>query len=330
MKKVNYGIIGCGAISQRHIEALKGIPNAKLVAVSDVYKPNLDRVVDAEKARGYENYRELLLDEEVDAVLILTSSGTHGEIGVDAAKAKKHVIVEKPIDTTEERARMLIEVCKKEGVMLSCIFQHRFDPAVTAVKNAIENGWLGKISDCVCRTTWYRDQAYYDCVDWRGTLRYDGGGALINQSIHYIDLMQYLLGMPAQIFGYTATLTHERIEGEDVGVAALRFSNGCLGLIEGTTGAYPGLPSSLGIYGSDGSIVIENDQIRYWNLRNGIIYEEASEKEGETAHRKQLQNITDAIIHGTAPAVTGEEALKALKIVRAIYVSAEKNRPVEL
>jgi len=329
MRIVNYGIIGCGFISKVHIEALKEIPNARLVAVSDVFRPNLDRVVEAEKVRGYHNYQELLQDKDVDAVLILTSSGTHSEIGMEAARAKKHVIVEKPIDTTEEKARLLIDVCRGEKVLLSCIFQHRFDPAVAAVKEAIQNGWLGKITSCVCRTTWYRDQEYYDHADWRGTLRYDGGGALINQSIHYIDLMQYLLGMPAQIFGYTATLAHERIETEDVGVAAVRFPGGCLGLIEGTTSAYPGMPSSLGIYGDAGSILLEGDEIRYCNLKNGKVCEILTVEEG-SAHRKQLQDITDAIEKKHMPKVTGEEALNALRIVRAIYTSAEECRPIDL
>jgi len=328
MDFVKYGIIGCGSMSSMHIEALKKIPNARLVAVADIYEPNLLRTVTKENVKGYLDYRQLLGEKDVDAVIILTSSGTHSEIGIDAAKARKHVVVEKPIDTTEERAQQLIETCKENEVLLSCIFQHRFDPAVAAVKKAIQNGWLGKITGCVCRTTWYRDQEYYDCVDWRGTIRYDGGGALINQSIHYIDLMQYLLGMPAQIFGYTARLAHERIEGEDVGVAVVRFPGGGLGLIEGTTSAYPGLPSSLGIYGDAGSVLIENDAIRYWELKNGEKYETVA-TEG-SAHRKQLQDITDAIAKGCAPKVTGEEALNALKIVRAIYASAAQHRPIDL
>jgi len=187
---------------------------------------------------------------------------------------------------------------------------------------------LGKITNCVCRTTWYRDQKYYDSVDWRGTLQYDGGGALINQSIHYIDLMQYLLGMPEQIFGYKTTLGHERMEGEDVGVAALRFPEGFLGLVEGTTCAYPGFSASLAIYGTDGSVLIENDKISYWKMRNDVSYEPQI-MEG-SSHRRQLQNITDAIMGGTKPAVTGEDALNALKIVLAIYASAEENRPIDI
>jgi len=327
MKEVRYAIIGLGAISQRHIDVLKNIPNAKLVAVCHRHEAKLNRVIGRENIDGYLDYHEMLKRDDIDAVIILTSSGTHAQIGIDVARAGKHVIVEKPIDTTEEKAEQLIKVCHEENVLLSCIFQLRFAPEIVQVKKAIEKNWLGRITGCCCRTTLYRDDEYYKSVEWRGTLEFDGGAALINQSIHFIDLMQFLLGMPDEIFGYTGTLAHEGIEGEDVGVAVAKFANGTLGTIEGTTSAYPGFSQTLAIYGDAGSIIIENDKISYWNLKNGQTYEKVSAI--ELPHQRQLQNITEAILKGEESLVNGEEALKPLKIVRAIYQSMKENRPIK-
>jgi Predicted dehydrogenases and related proteins len=327
---VNFGIIGCGGISMVHIAALKAIENAELVAVSDVFEPNLKKTAGEQRVDGYPDYHDMLKRCDIDAVIILTSNGTHAEIGIEAAQAGKSIVVEKPIDVTVEKAMKLIEACRENNVVLSCIFQHRFDPAVIAIKEAVEKGWLGKIYSCCCHTKWYRTQEYYDSVPWRGTLALDGGGALINQSIHYIDLMQYIMGGVKEVFGYTGTFAHKNIEGEDTGMAVVKFKTGAIGLIEGTTSAYPGFSCRLDIHGCEGSIMLEDDAIKYWKLMNGREPDMNLQTDMVSSHQKQLQNITDAILNDSKPEVTGSDALSALAIVQGIYCSVRKHRPVAL
>lgn len=331
MKQIlNFGLIGCGNISKTHIEALGKLPSAKFLAACDTYAPNLEAAVRAHGVRGYSSHRELLQDRDIDVVTILTASGTHSDIGIEAARAGKHVIVEKPIDVTVEAAQALIDACRESGVMLSCIFQHRFDASVTAMKQAIAQGRLGRLNGCCCHTKWYRPQEYYDAVNWRGTFKLDGGGALMNQSIHYIDLMQHLMGPVDEVFGYTATLAHGRIEAEDVGMAALRFKSGALGIIEGTTSAYPGFYTRLDVQGDRGSILLENDAILRWELADGSVCDESLKHKGPQPHHLQIQDVIDAIQSGREPAVGGDEALKSLRIVLAVYESARTQKPVKL
>lgn len=330
MRAVRFGIIGCGSISRVHIEALKACKNAKLVAACDVYRPNLDKVVLAEGIKGYTDYHEMLTNPDIDVVTILTASGMHAKIGIEAAKAGKHVVVEKPIDVTLEAAYCLIDVCRENNVKLCCIFQHRFDDSVQALKRAVTAGDFGRLNCCCCHTKWYRNQAYYDSVAWRGTWAMDGGGALMNQSIHYIDLMQYIMGDVDEVMGYTGMLAHERIETEDVAVASLRFQNGALGLIEGTTSAYPGFSTRLDVHGQRGSVILENDAVAFWQFENGLACDDALRIKGEQPHRYQLQDIVDAILENRNPRVTGEDALQSLKIVLAIYESARTKKPVKV
>lgn len=327
---VNVGIIGCGNISRYHIAAVNGLETTRLAAVSDNFAPNLEKVGKEQRVDVYPDYREMLRRDDIDAVAVLTASGTHAQIGMDCANAGKHVIVEKPVDVTLEHAQALIDCCKKNGVKLSCIFQHRFDRAVAAMKKAVEDGTLGRINCCCCQTRWYRDQHYYDCVDWRGTWKLDGGGALMNQSVHYIDLMQYMMGPVDEVFGYTATLAHERMETEDVGTAVVKFRSGALGMIEGTTSAYPGFATRLDLLGADGSVILENDVIKSWDTKSGSEFPEELKAKGPQPHTLQWADIADAILYGREPAVTGEEAVKALKIILAVYESRRTGRPVKI
>ncbi|WP_146200565.1 Gfo/Idh/MocA family protein, partial [Paenibacillus agaridevorans] len=176
------------------------------------------------------------------------------------------------IDITLDSADRLIEACRKHGVKLICISQHRYDPAIVQLKQAVDAGKLGQLNFGASHTKWYRPQSYYDGNGWRGTWALDGGGALMNQSIHYIDLLQYIMGPVDEVFAYCATRAHERIEVEDIGVAAVKFKSGAIGLIEGNTAAYPGFCSRLDIYGSDGGVIIENDEVKEWRLRSGETY----------------------------------------------------------
>lgn len=331
MAKIRFGLVGCGNISRFHIAAIQACEQAELTAVCDSFEPNLQKAMEATGAQGFADYMDLIRCSEVDAVDIMTASGMHAQIGIEAAKAGKHVIVEKPIDVTLEAAQALVDACRENGVKLSCIFQRRFGGPVQAIKEAVRRGDFGTLNECCCHTKWYRDQAYYDCVDWRGTWALDGGGALMNQSIHYIDLMQYIMGDVDEVMGYTATRAHQNMETEDVAVAALRFKSGALGLIEGTTSAYPGFTTRLDVHGDQGSVMLENDLVKFWQFANGNECDESLKVKGEqSAHSFQINDFVEAIQQNREPVVTGEEALKALKIILAIYESTRLGRPVKV
>jgi len=326
MEKLRYGIAGCSSIAKTHIQALRQISNAEITAVFDRKQ---ERAAAAAELAGppaavYTDYARFLADETVDAVLVLTASGVHAEMGIAAARAHKHVVVEKPIDITVEKARGLIAACREMDVKLSCIFQHRYDRDVQAVKAAIEDGHMGALYSGCCHTKWYRDQAYYDAVDWRGTKALDGGGALINQGIHQLDLFQYLLGDVEEVFAYCDTKGHKNIDVEDICMAVLRFRNGAMGLYETSTVTYPGYYSRIDVSGSEGSVILQDNTVREWHMRDGFAYES---RQTQLPHREQLQEITDSILAGREPAVDGEAALKSLQIIRAIYASAKSGRP---
>lgn len=199
-RKINYAIVGCGAISRTHIRALKQMEKAVLYAVCDKSKERAEEAAAETGALVYTDLDDMLGDKNVDAVIILTASGMHGDMGMKAAKAGKHVIVEKPIDISVIKAKQLIRVCDENNVTLSCIFQHRYDKDTKELIKAVREGRLGTLHAGCCHTKWYRGQAYYDEVEWRGTRQYDGGGALMNQGIHQLDLFQYIMGEVDEVF----------------------------------------------------------------------------------------------------------------------------------
>lgn len=324
MNKVKYAILGCGAISKTHIAALRQVKHAELYAVCDRDPQRARTAAQGSKAVVYSDMEEMLRDPEVDAVIILTASGLHGEMGIRVARAGKHVIVEKPIDISVEKARRLIETCEEQGVSLSCIFQHRYDADVRELARAVEEGRLGTLYAGCCHTKWYRPQAYYDEVDWRGSLRYDGGGALMNQGIHQLDLFQYLMGEVEEVFAYCARRAHERIDVEDLCMAALKFKNGALGVLEASTVAVPGFYTRIDINGSRGSVILQNNAVQEWRIEGEEPYQSV---ETTLPHSLQLAEITESILEGKPSLVNGREALKALQIVDAVYRSARTGRP---
>jgi UDP-N-acetyl-2-amino-2-deoxyglucuronate dehydrogenase len=341
VRPIRFGIIGCGVIAPTHARCLDELADAELVAVCDVV-PEKARVLAAQfPAQVYSSCAEMLAQAPIDAVCVLTPSGLHAEVGTAAAQAGKHVLVEKPMDVTLERADALILACRAAGVKLGVISQHRFDPAVMALKQAVAAERLGQLIFGGAHTKWYRSQEYYDSGDWRGTWALDGGGALINQSIHYVDLLQYIMGEVAEIHAYTATRAHQRIEVEDIAVAALKFRSGALGLLEGSTSAYPGFVARLDINGTQGSVIIENDQISAWRLRtdeaspvpnedSGFIGGTSSKNIWHHSHRRQLADFIAAIRENRPPLVSGEEGRKPLEIVLAVYASAKSGKTIRL
>ncbi|WP_174727471.1 Gfo/Idh/MocA family protein [Mesobacillus harenae] len=342
MKKLlNFGIVGTGSITETHIKSIQEIPDAAVKAIFSRKKETAKKWGEEYNLEYYNNYEEFLKNEEFNIVTILTPSGTHAELGILAAKAGKHVVVEKPIDTTLVKTNELIQACRKANVTLSCIFQHRFDDAIVDLKKVIDQGEFGQLNFGAARTTWYRSQEYYDSGAWRGTWELDGGGALMNQSIHYIDLLLYLMGPVEEVHAYCATRAHERIEVEDVAVASLKFKSGALGLIEGNTAAYPGYSATLDIFGGNGSVIIENDDVKEWNFRDGQQYSKASGEATKNSassnkmasyesHKRQYEDIVTAISENRDPLVTGEEARNSLQLILAIYESAKTGKPIRI
>jgi UDP-N-acetyl-2-amino-2-deoxyglucuronate dehydrogenase len=338
---LRFGIIGCGVIAPTHARCLEELPEAALVGVCDLLPEKARALAQTYPAQVYSSCAEMLARARLDAVCVLTPSGLHAEVGIAAAKAGVHVLVEKPMDVRLGRADALIQACRDARVKLGVISQHRFDPAIMALKQAQEAGWLGQLIFGGSHTKWYRSQAYYDSGDWRGTWALDGGGALINQSIHYVDLLQYIMGPVDEIHAYTATRAHERIEVEDIAVAAIKFRSGALGLLEGSTSAYPGFVARLDINGSEGSVIIENDQVREWRLRSGepnpapfedtgFIGGSSSKDIWHHSHRRQLADFIAAVKEDRPALVSGEEGRMPLEIVLAVYESARTGKTVKL
>lgn len=341
MPPVGIAIVGCGGmIAGVHAAALKEIPDARLVGAWSRSPEKTQRFSEQHGVRAYRSHEELLGDPAVEAVSICLPSGHHAEYGVKAAAAGKHVIVEKPIDISIPKAMSLIEVCRKNGRRLSVIFQSRYTPAAKKVRKALDQGLLGRLILGDAYIKWYRSPEYYKSNAWRGTKAIDGGGALINQAIHTIDLLQWMMGGVQRLNGLVRTSTHA-IESEDLGVATLEYSNGAVGVIEGSTAIQPGFKERVEIHGQKGSITLEGGNITSWKVEGctEADYVDAQKVSyGSTSspaissvnHKVQFEDIVAAIQQGRESLVNGEEGLKALQIVLGIYESSAKRQWIEL
>lgn len=340
MKKYGFGIIGTGMIAKLHARAVSQIGNAKLVGVYGRNYDNACKVAGEYNCKAFSSLEEFLVQSDLDVVSICTPSGTHGEYAVKAANAGKHLLIEKPIEITVEKAEEIISACSRNNVKCSVISQHRFDDSVIQLKKAMEDGKLGKIYFGSCLTKWYRNENYYKSSDWKGTWKYDGGGALMNQSIHYIDLLLYIMGDVEEVYGKCAALLHD-IEVEDTGVAVVKFKSGALGMIEGTTAAYPGFYTKLEIQGDNGTVIIENDLIKHWNIKgeednlvSGAVNDEtgASAPDGISIepHVRQFKDFIQALENNTEPLIGAEDGKRAVELILAIYESSKKGSPVML
>jgi UDP-N-acetyl-2-amino-2-deoxyglucuronate dehydrogenase len=349
-REIGFAIVGTGLISTTHYEQISAIEGAKVVAVYSRSEDKAKSLAEKASADWYTDYQEMLKRKEIDIVSIITPSGTHADMAIEAARAGKHVIVEKPMDISLEKAQRMIDVCREHHVKLSVISQHRFDASTVKIKADIDSGRFGKMVLGQAAVNWYRPQSYYDTSKWRGTMEMNGGGVLINQAIHTIDLFLYYMGEVESVYAHTAILAHEGIEVEDVAVATVKFKNGGLGTIVGTTAAYPGLSARLEIIGTNGTAVIENDQLIKHYLRNPNNETEAinlasianhNEEDRDhasvdpaaldgTSHRLQFIDMINAIQEDSEPLVNGEEGLKPLKIILAIYQSARTGHAVEI
>jgi len=339
-EKLNIGIIGCGTISAVHAKALKKSKNGEIVSAYSRNKENLTKITNEFSIDGYTELDEFLDDPNINAVSICTPSGTHLDYAEKAAEAGKHVIIEKPIEVSLERAKKIIEVCKSNNVRLAVIYQNRFIDDVVKMKQTIEEGKLGKIFMADAYIKWYRSQEYYNSAEWRGTLELDGGGVLINQAIHTIDLLLWLAGDVEHIYAKVGTFTHSDIEGEDNAVATLKFANGALGVIEGSTSVVPAFKRKIEIHGENGTAVLEGDSFKLLRTEEELSQDKVETKNSGGSnplagfsvepHKLQFEQIINAIINNEKTVVSGEDSLKSLGVVKAIYESSEQNKTIKL
>jgi UDP-N-acetyl-2-amino-2-deoxyglucuronate dehydrogenase len=340
MQTIRFGLIGVGNITPMHAAAIRGTPGAELVAVA-TRSAERGRAFAAEHdAAWHADYRELLARADVDAVGICTPPDLHAPMTIDAAEAGKHVICEKPMARTTDECDAMIGACRKAGVQLGVIFQGRFEPLARQLKGWLEAGKLGRLLWTSTATPWYRPESYYQSGAWRGKLIHEGGGVLINQAIHAIDLMLWLGGTPARVMAQARTLNH-RIEIEDCAAAILEYADGRLGLIQATTNAFPGYPERLEFHGTNGSAVYHKGQGRLeWHLIEPR--EDGEEATGASSgaarpmdisaagHTAQYQDFVAAVREGRPPLVDGHEGRRSLELVQAVYRSAETGAAAEL
>ena len=242
-----------------HAAAIATLPGARLVAVTDVAAGAAAAFAAARGCAAEPGLDQLLARPDVDVVCVCVPSGLHAEVGVRAALAGKHLVVEKPIDVTLAAADRLIEAARAAGVALTVISQHRFDPGLIELKRLLGDGALGRLVLAEASTKWYRTQAYYDSAAWRGTWAMDGG-SLMNQGIHYVDLLRWCMGPVTEVTAVCATQAHQ-VEVEDTALAIVRFGSGAVGTILSSTAAYPGFPQRLEITGTDGTVIVEDGRI---------------------------------------------------------------------
>ncbi|MBP1137823.1 putative dehydrogenase [Arthrobacter sp. PvP023] len=355
-------ITGCGVIGRTHAVALQEFPGTSIVALVDAIPDAAESLADFIESSGrprpsvHTSLEGAFAAADIDLVALATPSGLHIQQGLEVLAAGKHVVIEKPLDVDLSRAQEIEAAATeaaRQGVVASVISQHRFDQASVAVADAVAKGRFGRLTSAIASVAWWRGQGYYDSGDWRGTWSMDGGGALMNQGVHTVDLLLWFMGRPVEIHAHTARLAHERIEVEDTAVATVTFENGGLAVLHATTAAYPGLTVRVQLMGSEGSAVVDNDQLQYFHARDaggasadmGLqgggnqAREELSKYPAEdyeakdptvypAGHVRQYRDILGAIAEGRQPGVTVSDAVNALATVRAVYVSATLNQAV--
>ncbi len=339
MEQLRFGLIGCGRVAPRHAESVDALPDARLVAVADVRESRAAHFAKQYGADLLTDYHALLARPDIDVVSICTPSGLHAQMTIDALQAGKHVICEKPIALSLADADRMIATAAATGRKLCVVLQNRYNPPMQDLRRIVDEGRLGRLLLGNATVRWYRPQEYYE-DEWHGTWAMDGG-ALMNQSIHHIDALQWFMGRAESVFAFTGTLAH-RMEAEDTGVAVIRFAGGGLGSVEGSTITYPeNIEGSVAVFGELGSAKIGGTA-----LNRKVVWKVAGELEREreiltrdqvdppsiygTSHQKVIADMIEAIRDDRAPKTHGAEARKSLALVLAIYESARTGQPVTI
>ena len=332
---IHIGLIGGGNITETHARAAPAIAGVEIAAIYGTNADKVDRLCREHGGTRYQDFEEFLAHRPMDLVAIGSPSGLHATQGIAAAQRGLHVLTEKPIDISTERADALIEAADRNRVKLGVIFQDRLKPDICKLKQWVSSGVIGKPILADARVKWYRPPDYYDNSRWHGTLSLDGGGALINQGVHTVDLLLWLLGDVTRVQARTSTALHA-IEAEDTAVAILQFASGALGVVQGTTAAYPGYPRRLEVTGSEGTIILEHDRIVAADLRNPLADTNADATRDRNqsssspvvsdfrGHQAVFEDFIQAIQHDRMPVCDGREGRRSLAVIEAIYRAAQK------
>lgn len=364
MSKFRFAIVGCGVIHGTHINAIKALPDdAELVAVCDEVPEIVQKVAEANGITAYTDLEEMCDKADFEILCVCTPSGLHAKHGIIGANHGKHIVCEKPIDVSLEAADALIAACKANGVKLVVVSQARYSSGMQQLKRYLDEGKLGTLVYAESVTKWFRSQEYYDSGGWRGTWELDGGGALMNQGVHYVDQLRWIMGPPKFVSATMATRAHERIEVEDIVSATIEFQSGAVGTLLASTAMYPGYRQALEVYGTGGSVVVENSKVRHAQFRYGDeevsgvnIKAKAPEVKdfvaqveatpagvGDTSakgasdpasisvggHVAHFKDLIGAIREGRDPFMNGQEARNALELIVAVYRSARTGQRVE-
>ena len=327
-KKLRFGILGCGVIADFHAKAIHSLENATLIGAADAIPASAVRFAAKYGIFAYDTFEDMLADERIDAVCICTPSGFHAGNALTALLAKKHVVLEKPIAFTAAEAKKIADAAEQNGCILTVICQLRFSEDIGKVKKLMEENAFGKIVLCDLYMKYWRSPEYYASNSWRGTLKLDGGGALMNQGIHGVDSLLYLVGDAQVICAKNKTMFHD-IEVEDLSVSMLQFENGATGVIEATTCSCPGFERRLEIIGTEGSVVLKENRIERLTLHGETVVEAADVVVSGTAsnptamdydlHALQIGNFIDAVLNGKELLINASEGARAVKLIEEIY-----------
>lgn len=327
-REVGFGVVGLG-MGRSHCKTIQSTPGARLVGVADLSEERGRAAEQEFSAPWYKDFHDMLARPDLDVVVVAVPSGLHAAIAVEVARAGKHVLSEKPLEITIEKANRIIEACQASKVKLAVNFQNRFSGDMPTVKRAVEAGVLGRLFLGEARLKWFRTQDYYDQGGWRGTWKMDGGGALMNQTVHTIDLLQWVCGPVATVRGHAVALGHD-IETEDLGTAILSFRNGAVGTILGTTVIYPNMGTWLELHGENGSIVVKDNRVATAGFK-GVEDGKAHLAQFQTkAPASSIADLVEAVRTDREPSITGIDARHAVEIIRAVYQSSQSGKVVAI
>jgi predicted dehydrogenase len=346
-KEIGFGIVGAGVIADVHAKAIASIDNARLAGVYSVTKSKADALAAKYNCTVYATLEEMLNRSEIDIICICTPSGIHRDPAIKSIAAGKHCLIEKPLEVTLKKCDEIIEAAQKAGVKVGVIFPSRFYEPAQQLKKAIDENRFGELVLGDAYVKWSRTPEYYKSGKWRGTWKFDGGGALMNQGIHSVDLLQWYMGPVTSVQAVAGNIRHKNIEVEDTVVATLKFANGALGTIECSTAVFPGSLKRIELAGTEGTAILEESNLIKWDFKNPTPADDIIKQSMAAAnvshggvsnpadisiagHKNQIEDMIRAVQTGTQPAVDGIEGRKSVEIVLAVYESARSERIVKL
>lgn len=339
---IGFAIIGTGMIANFHAEAIRTVPGATLVGAWSRSAEACRAFAGEQNCLAAGSLEELVGNPAIHAACITTPTGAHAEAAVPFLEAGKAVLCEKPLDVSLEAVDRILAAAERGGGTLAGVFQNRLGRGAQLLKIAIDAGRFGRLTLCSAYIKWWRAQSYYDSSSWKGTWKLDGGGALMNQGIHAVDLLQWLVGLPEQVCAFHSTLAHPGLEAEDTLAATLRFPGGTLGVIEAATSCYPGADLRIEIMGDKGSATLVQDRLTRWEFAEALPEDDAIRTGAESGvigggtadpkaistegHRRLVEDLVGALREGRPPMIPGVEARRAISLILAIYESARTGR----